>query len=124
MTENDTATDDEETPEEQAIAPSSAGLPEPPPLRETLAQAVRRVLFRSREEFGRAASAGRDRLEVRQLEKDRVHFWTRLGKEAYFLVEAGEIDHPALRRAMTRIDDLEASLREKREHVDASRKEE
>ncbi len=57
-------------------------------------------MARGRTELDRAARSGRDRLELRQLNKDLDHFWVRLGKTARRLVEAGEIDHPALRKAI------------------------
>lgn len=81
-----------------------------PILQDALAAAVRKLLHRSRAEIGRAARSGRELLELRQHQKDLDQFWVRLGKTAYHLVEGGEIDHPALRRAMSRIDELEASI--------------
>lgn len=81
-----------------------------PVLGEALSRVVRRLLNRGRAELGRAARSGRSQLELRQLEKDRDHFWVRLGKTASRLVEGGEIDHPALRKAMQRIDELEARI--------------
>ena len=83
----------------------------PPPLSEALTAIMRRVVFRSRQEMSRAATLGRERLERRQAQRDLDHFWMRLGKTAYNLVETGEIDHPGLRKAMGRIDELEARLR-------------
>jgi len=103
---------EETTPQAEQEAASDAEQRELTPLVGDLLQAaVRRLVARSRTEFGRAANAGRQRLEVRQQRKDLDHFWKRLGKTAYHLVEAGELDHPALRKAMARIDDLEAALR-------------
>lgn len=88
-----------------------SGPPEaPPPVGESLAQLVSRLLFRGREGLGRAARRSRVRLELRQLARDREHFWMRLGKTAYNLAEAGEIDHPALRKAISRIDELDARI--------------
>ena len=60
----------------------------------------------------RVAESGRHRLEERQLRKDLEHFWVRLGKTAFHLLEAGEIDHPALQKAATRINALERQLDE------------
>ena len=77
------------------------------PISEAVSSVLGRLIDRTRREFSRAASAGKNRLELRQLERDQEHFWVRLGKEAYHLVEAGEIEHPALRKAMGRIDDLQ-----------------
>lgn len=90
-----------EGPEEAAIQPILGDL---------LSRAVRRLVHRSRAELGRAARTGRQKLAERQLQRDLDHFWMRLGKSAYHLVHAGELDHPALRKAMTRIDDLERQL--------------
>lgn len=81
-----------------------------PVLADLLTDAVRRLVRRGRLELGRAARSGRTRLEQRQLAKDLDHFWVRLGKTAFRLVEAGEIDHPALRQAMARIEELEAQI--------------
>jgi hypothetical protein len=64
-----------------------------------MVRAVRRMMER-----------GRSGLELRQLNKDLDHFWVRLGKTAYHLVVAGEIDHPALRKAMERIEELEGRI--------------
>jgi hypothetical protein len=74
-----------------------------PLMGERVVRAVRRLVRQ-------AAQSGRDRLELRQHEKDLEHFWIRLGKTARRLVEAGEIDHPALAQAIRRIDDLEAKI--------------
>jgi hypothetical protein len=82
------------------------------PLRDLLGQLVRRVLRRGQREVERAAESGRSRLEMRQLQADLDHFWVRLGKTAWHLVEGGELDHPDLRRAMTRIGELEARIDE------------
>ena len=75
-----------------------------------LTRAVRRLVVRGRKEVERAADVGRHRLEVRQRQRDLDHFWMRLGKTAWRLVEAGEIDHPALRKAMDRIAELEGRI--------------
>ncbi|MCB9669344.1 MAG: hypothetical protein H6736_01105 [Alphaproteobacteria bacterium] len=77
---------------------------------EMLGAVVRRIVRRGRVEVERAAESSRRRLELRQLRKDRDHFWMRLGKTAQQLVLAGEIDHPALRKAMERIEAIEAEL--------------
>lgn len=75
-----------------------------------LGRAVRRLVTRGRKEMDRVAERGRHQLEVRQAQKDLDHFWMRLGKTAQRLVEAGEIDHPALRKAMGRIEELERRI--------------
>lgn len=77
---------------------------------DALEHLIRRVVRRGRVELEKAAGSGRRRLELRQLRKDRDHFWIRIGKTAQQLVLAGEVDHPALRKAMERIDAIEAEL--------------
>ncbi|MCA9493778.1 MAG: hypothetical protein KC621_27790 [Myxococcales bacterium] len=83
-----------------------------PLLGDVLRSAVRRLVGRGRSEIGKAAESGRQRLALRQHQKDLDHFWIRLGKTAFRLVEAGEIDHPALRKAIERIDELETRIDE------------
>ena len=91
-----------------------------PLLGDLLGRAVRRLVARGRVELGRAARSSRERLELRQLQRDLDHFWVRLGKTTYRLAEAGELDHPAIRKAMTRIDELEARIDELRTRVPAA----
>jgi hypothetical protein len=81
-------------------------------LAEALLALARRALRGGRRRAALAAQTSRKRLELRQLQRDRDAFWGRLGKTAYRLVQAGELDHPALRRAMERIDELEARIAE------------
>lgn len=75
-----------------------------------IGRVFKRLARRSRAEFDRAAQSGKLRLELRQAQRDLDHFWMRLGRTASRLVEAGELDHPALRKAMERIDVLEARI--------------
>jgi hypothetical protein len=81
-----------------------------PVLSDLIGRALKRLVRRSRTELSKAAEASRSHLALRQQQADLVHFWGRLGKTAYHLVQAGEIDHPALRKAMIRIDELEAQI--------------
>ena len=69
-----------------------------------------RAARRGRRELTRAAEVGRHQLELREARKDLESFWVRLGKTAYRLAEAGELDHPSIRKAMDRIDALEARI--------------
>ena len=85
--------------------------PENSAITQALGSAVRRLWTRGRQEVERAALLGRVRLEVRQLNKDRDQFWMRLGKTAYRLVESGDIEHPALTKAMKRLDEIDARIR-------------
>lgn len=64
--------------------------------------ASRRAVDASR----RAADAGRHQLELRQARRDLDAFWIRLGKTAYRLGEGGELDHPAIHKAIDRINAL------------------
>lgn len=96
---------------------------EPPPLTDALGAVVRRLMWIGRQELTRTARTGRVRLELRQLQADRDRFWIRLGKSAYHLVEGGEIDHPALRKAMVRIDQLEGEIAELRARLSAEAEE-
>ena len=90
--------------------PTSTARDLQPILGDVLSHAVRRLLRRGRSEISRAAEASRTQLALRRQQADLAHFWARLGKTAYHLVQAGEIDHPALRKAMQRIDELEAEI--------------
>lgn len=87
--------------------------PTPPaPLGDVLGRVLTRIVERGRRELDRAAQQGRLRLELRQLQKDRDAFWIRLGKTAYRLSESGELDHPAITKAMRRIDEIEDRIRD------------
>ena len=100
-------------PDDAGTTPNGSA-PRPAPTEDPFGDGVgrllRRLLTRGRAEFGRAARSGRSQLELRQLQKDRDHFWVRMGKTAARLVEGGELDHPALRKAMSRIDEIEARI--------------
>ena len=79
-------------------------------LTDAMLQLAKRAFNKSRTRVDWAAEKAKKRLEKRQMKKDLDHFWVRLGKTAHNLVEAGEIDHPALRKAMVRIAELESQL--------------
>lgn len=89
---------------------SSASTTSPPLLSDAMRRLFERIKRRGRSELHRAAATSRNKLELRQLNKDLDHFWVRLGKTSYHLVQGGELDHPALRKAMARIDELEAKI--------------
>jgi hypothetical protein len=72
--------------------------------------ALSRLLTAGRERLLGAVDAGRSQLRVRALQRDLDHFWIRLGKTAWRLVEAGEVHHPALDKAVERIRELEEEL--------------
>lgn len=81
-----------------------------PPVTDLVTGLLRRAARRGRSELTKAADIGRSQIELRQARKDLQDFWVRLGKTAYRLSEAGELDHPALERARARIDALEARI--------------
>jgi hypothetical protein len=81
-----------------------------PMFSDRVVRAVRRLVSSGRKGLDLAARTSRSQLELRQLQRDLDHFWVRLGKTAHRLVEAGEIDHPALRKAIQRIEELEAQI--------------
>ena len=88
---------------------SDDDLPAIPELFNALATGLAR---RGRASVRRRLGATRSHLEKRQLEQDRQHFWIRLGKTAYQLSNEGELDHPAIKKAVQRIQDLEQQLSE------------
>jgi hypothetical protein len=79
-------------------------------VRRYVQEALQRAVEQSRAGLGRAAAAGRQQLELRAAKRDLDHFWIRLGKTSFHLLSAGEIDHPALRRAAARIRELEGQV--------------
>jgi hypothetical protein len=100
--------------EREKRASSSPGLTlanaEATGIADAVGSAVRRLWSRGRQEVERAATLGRVRLELRQLARDRDQFWIRLGKTAYRLVESGDIEHPALTKAMKRLDEIDSRI--------------
>ena len=84
--------------------------PEEGPLGEAFADLFGKILRRGRSELERAARRGRERLALRQLRSDRDRMYAKLGKETRSLLEAGEIEHPGLRKGVERIVELEAKL--------------
>jgi hypothetical protein len=80
------------------------------PAGDLVADVLGRVLRRGREEMGKAAKWGRERLTLRQLRSDRDRMYQKLGKEARHLLEGGEIEHPGLRRGVERITELESRI--------------
>ena len=79
-------------------------------LSDVLQDAVRRLVAESRDRIVRAADDGRSLLKVRAMQRDRDALFLRLGKVAYRLVESGEVDHPALRKAMAHVDELDEAI--------------
>ncbi|MCB9681365.1 MAG: hypothetical protein H6733_07810 [Alphaproteobacteria bacterium] len=107
---------------EPRSTPPSAPTPLPAVgnLSDVLQDALRRLVAESRDRIVRAADDGRVLLKVRGLQRDRDALWIRLGKIAYRLTESGELDHPALHKAMQHIDDLEDEIARLRVELSAS----
>jgi hypothetical protein len=59
---------------------------------------------------GRMLRAGRERLTLRQLRADHDALLRKLGKETRELMAAGEISHPGLKSAISRIEALEERI--------------
>lgn len=89
------------------------------PVGEMFAELLGKLWRRGRVEMERAARKGRERITLRQLRADRDRMYQKLGKEARALLEAGEIDHPGLRRGTERVKELEAKLLEAEDAVRA-----
>ncbi len=80
--------------------------------KDAVGEVLGKVLQLGRDGAARAARLGRERLTLRQLRADRDALYRKMGKEARELVEASEIDHPGLRRAIVRVKDVEARIRD------------
>ena len=80
------------------------------PIGDALASVMRMVFERGQNRAGALAADGRGRLELRQLKKDRDAMYRKLGREVRRLLEAGEIEHPGIRRGVERIDALESRI--------------
>jgi NADPH-dependent glutamate synthase beta subunit-like oxidoreductase len=76
-----------------------------------------RLMSRGKVELEKAARRGRDQLHLRQLRNDRDVMYQKLGKEARNLLEAGEIEHPGIRKAVERISELEKRLSESEDAI-------
>ena len=83
-----------------------------PALRDMAVDLLGKLFRRGRVEVEKAARKGRERLTLRQLRSDRDRMYQKLGKEARNLLEAGELDHPGIRKGVERIAELERRLQE------------
>lgn len=81
-----------------------------PALNTLLSDALRRLLDEGKRGVQQAKEQGRSRIRMVALQRDLDAFWTRLGKVAYRLAQSGEIDHPALEKAVSHIDEIEQEL--------------
>lgn len=70
------------------------------------------ILDRGKAEIEAAARSGKLHLEIRQLERDREAVFTKLGRELCRLVEAGEVEHPALQKGVEKVHEIERRLAE------------
>ncbi len=117
------ATRGAETGDPAGGAPAGAGerrLASEEPIGEMFAELLGKLWRRGRVEMERAARKGRERLTLRQLRADRDRMYQKLGKEARALLEAGEIEHPGLRRGVDRVRELEARLLEAEDAIRAT----
>lgn len=80
------------------------------PIGDALANVMRMVFERGQTRAEAIAADGRGRLELRQLKKDRDAMYRKLGREVRRLLEAGELDHPGIRRGVERIQGVEARI--------------
>lgn len=80
------------------------------PKDEGVGELLGRLLDAGQREAARAARKGREILELRQLRADRDRMYEKLGREAFHLLDGGEIDHPGIRRGVERIKDVEAKI--------------
>ena len=83
-----------------------------PTLTDVLQDAVRRLVVEGRERILRAADDSRTVMRVRTLQRERDAVLLRMGRTAWRLAQAGEVDHPALLKAMAHVDELEARIRD------------
>jgi hypothetical protein len=100
----------EPSPTSDGESPKQIGGPPPGALGEALGNVMRLMLERGQSRVERAAADGRTRLELRQLRRDRDAMYRKLGREVRLLLEAGEIDHPGIRRGVERITLLDEKL--------------
>ena len=90
--------------------PSHPSTPLDDLVRRWVRRAASAALRRSRAGWQEVPERGKRKLAQRQARRDLEQFWVRLGKTAYQLQRGGDIDHPALLRAMARIDALTAEI--------------
>lgn len=87
---------------------------------DSVGELLGRLFRRGRTEMEKAARQAKERLTLRQLKGDRDRMYQKLGKESRHLLEAGELDHPGLRRAVERIKELEARILEQEDQLRAA----
>lgn len=90
-------------------------------LGEALGSVLRLLLKRGRVEVERVAQDGRQRLELRQLHRDRDAMYMKIGREVRNLVEGREIVHPGLVKGVERIRELDQRIAEAEDRAKAQR---
>jgi hypothetical protein len=75
-----------------------------------LRAALHRVTAGGKSGLKSVSQAGKSQIETRQNRRELEHYWIRLGKTAFHLTEAGELDHPALHKAIERVKSLQERI--------------
>ena len=77
-------------------------------------EGMRGLLSLGKEHLSEAAVDGRKLLELRALKKDKIKMYEKLGREVQWLIEAGEITHPGLKRGIEKIQELDEQMKQLR----------
>jgi hypothetical protein len=83
-----------------------------PALSDAMRQVIGVIRTHGRRQLEHLARRGRERLDLIQARRDLDRLHQKLGREVVNLVEAGELDHPALRQRAARIRAQEEVVRE------------
>ncbi|MEY3212691.1 MAG: hypothetical protein RIT28_3172 [Pseudomonadota bacterium] len=83
-----------------------------PALSDAMRQVLGVIRTHGRRQLEHLARRGRERLDLIQARRDLDRLHQKLGREVVNLVEAGELDHPALRQRAARIRAQEEVVRE------------
>lgn len=79
---------------------------------EAFGELLERIFSKGKVGLEKAARVGRDQIHLRQLRSDRDKLYQKLGKEAKNLLDAGEIVHPGLSKAIERVVELEKRIQD------------
>ena len=74
-------------------------------------EGMRGLLSLGKEHLSEAAVDGRKLLELRSLKKDKLKLYEKLGREVQWLIEAGEITHPGLKRGIEKIQEIDEQMK-------------
>ncbi|MCK6517799.1 hypothetical protein L6R46_22400 [Myxococcota bacterium] len=91
-----------------------------PALSDAMRQVFGVIRTHGRRQLEHLARRGRERLDLIQARRDLDRLHQKLGREVVNLVEAGELDHPALRQRAARIRAQEEVVREAERQQGAS----